>query len=169
MLEFGSGNNDILTSGLITTGVVPRVSKVMNLWQSSLIGAVLATTDAAGVYGGATGSGIVGAWKVEVSNNFPSTADRQSSQTEDALNPTGTFIDVTANFIRETNGAKWNFPLTAITTPTTGIPNPSGTGGSAYLLQIVHCPFRQIRFTFTPASNQGALQRAAVFFVSKEV
>ncbi len=169
MLQFGSGNNDILNSGLITAGVVPRVSTAMNLMQTSLVGAVLATTDANGVYGGATGSGLVGAWKVEVSNNFPSTDDRMSGQTENALNPTGTWTDVTANFIRETNGAKWNFPLTAITTPTTGIPNPSGTGGSAYLIQIVHCPFRQIRFTFTPASNQGALQRAAVFFVSKEV
>ena len=170
MLEYGTGNNNILDSGLILAAdVTPRVSKVMNLWQSSLVGAILATTDANGVYGGATGTGIVGTWKIEVSNTFRSTGDIQSGQTNDALNNTGMFVDVTANFIRESVGAKWNFPATTIITPVTGIPNPSGSGGSAYPLTIVHCPFRQIRFTFTPTSNQGALQRAGVFFVSKEV
>lgn len=169
MLQYGTGNNNILNSGLILAAdVTPRVSIVMNLWQSSLISAMLATTDANGVYGGATGTGIIGTWKVEVSNNYPSTEDRHSGQTEDALNPNGTFVDVTSNFVREAVGAKWDYPLTVVASPTTGIPNPSGTGGSAYPVQIVNCPFRQIRFTFTPTSNQGALQRAAVFFVSKE-
>lgn len=167
-LHYGNGNNDILRSGVILSGVVPVVSTVEDIGECDLISAVLATTDAAGVYGGATGSGIVGAWKVEVSNNFPSKVQRVNGQTEDALNQNGTFIDVTSNFIREAVGAKWDYPLTVVASPTAGIPNPSGTGGSAYPISIEQCGFRQIRFTFTPASNQGALQRAAVFFVSKE-
>ncbi len=61
-LQWGSGNSDIMRSGVILSGTTPVVSMYMNLEESSMCSAILATTDANGVYGGATGSGIVGAW-----------------------------------------------------------------------------------------------------------
>ncbi len=167
-LKWGSGNSDVLRSGVILSGTTPVVSGWMNLEESSHVSAILATTDANGVYGGATGSGIVGAWKVEIGNNIPTPEEYQAGQSEDALNPNGTPVDITGNFVREAVGAQIGYPLQKnVADPTLGIPNPSGTGGSAYPIKIKGCGSRQIRFTFTPASNQGALQRAAVFLVLK--
>ena len=167
-LKWGSGNSDILRSGVILSGITPVVSMYMNLEESSIASAVLATTDANGVYGGTTGSGIVGAWKVEVGNNIPTDEERASGQAEDALNPDGTWIDITGNFVREVVGAQIGYPMQVnVADPTLGIPNPSGTGGSKYPIKIKGLAYRHIRFKFTPSANQGALQRAAVFFVLK--
>ena len=167
-LQWGSGNSDILRSGVIASGTTPVVSMPMNLEESSMCSAILATTDAAGVYGGATGSGIVGAWKVEIGNNIPTPEEYQAGQAEDSLNPNGTWVDITGNFVREVVGAQIGYPMQVnVADPTLGIPNPSGTGGSKYPIKIKGLCWRHIRFTFTPASNQGALQRAAVFFVLK--
>ncbi len=167
-LQWGMGNSDVLRSGVILSGVTPIVSAWMSCKETNLLSAILATTDANGVYGGATGSGIVGAWKVEVGNNIPTDDSRADGQSEDAINPNGTPVDITGNFIREVVGAQIGYPVQVNTTnPTLGIPSPSGTGGSAYAIRIAGMAFRHIRFTFTPASGQGALQRAAVFLVLK--
>jgi hypothetical protein len=174
MLETGRGNNDIMAQNtanvfpILAADVTPRVSVPVQCEGLDLATAVLATTDANGVYGGATGSGIIGAWKVEVSNNYPSTTEKIAGQRTDALNPTGTWVDITGNFVKLPVGGTLFAPIVkGATDPTLGITSPSGTGGSAYPVDIPYFGYRHIRFTFTPSSNQGALQRCAVFFVGK--
>ncbi len=174
MLKLGRGNNDLMAQNTanvfpITSGVTPIVSKAIQVEDIDLISVVLATTDANGVYGGPTGSGIVGAWKVEVSNNFPSTTEKVAGQPTDVLNSTGTWIDITGNFVKLPVGGTLYAPiLKGATDPTLGITSPTGTGGQAYPIDMPYFAYRHIRFTFTPSSNQGALQRCAVFFVGKE-
>jgi len=164
--EFGLGNNDVLRSGVIASGTTPVVSAWMSCKESGLVSAILATTDANGVYGGGGGGGITGTWKVEIGNNIPTDDSRADGQADDALNPNGTPVDISGNFVREAIGAQIGYPLQKnVADPTLGI--PAAAGASAYPIKIKGMAFRHIRFTFTPTGAQGALQRAAVFFVLK--
>jgi len=171
MLQYGRGNNDLMAAtSVITTGVVPRVSTIQQIENMNLITLVLATTDANGVYNGATGSGVVGAWKLDFSNNYRSATENIAGQTTDALNPTGVFVNHGPAVVQVVAGVGTLFiPIVkGATDPTLGIPNPSGTGGSAFAITIANVGFRHMRITFTPSANQAALQRAAAFMVGKD-
>ena len=176
MLIFGDGQNDYL--GLadptaIASGTVPRKTGWLDVRDVRGMVAILATTDGAGIWGGSTVlsppvPGIIGSWKVEGSNNIPSEYDRRAGQPEIALNPNGTPVDITGNFVRRPVGAAYNMPLLTVTAPTLGIPDPpGGNAGTYYPLEIANLGYRHIQFTFTPSSNQGPLQHAGVFIVAK--
>lgn len=169
-LVYGHGNNDLFAATPnVTSGTVPIVSNAMSIADGDIVTAMLCTTDANGVYGGPTGTGLAGSWKIEVSNNAPLQSEQGFGygQSTDANNPNGIFVDITGNFVREPKGAQWGAPLAInVADPTLGIPNASGAG-TAYPIRIINAGWREIRFTFTPSAGQGANARAAVFFVVK--
>jgi hypothetical protein len=174
MLQYGRGNNDLMaaTATIISGGTAtdPRVSVIQQIENMNLITVVLATTDAAGVYNGATGSGVVGSWKFELSNNYRSATENIAGQKTDALNPVGVFVDHAGAVVQVIAHVGTLFlPIVkGATDPTLGIPNPSGTGGSAFGITFANVGYRHLRITFTPSANQAALQRAAAFMVGKD-
>ena len=142
MLKFGSGNNDRMHSGDITT-TDPVVGDISSLVDTNCLSYQLITTDGDGVQGGGAAGGIQGTWKVEASNSTSTAGD----QAEGALWDEGVWRDITGEF-----------------SPAIGAAD--GTG-QEWMLVIQGCPWRLIRLTFTPTSGTGAGQRVYAYAVAK--
>ena len=149
MLVTGSGNSDrfAFSPNVTTNGIIRAVTDLRNI---NLLSIQLVTTDSTGVFGGsAGGTGLAGAWTVEVSNSY----SEQPDQIYGANSSIGIWYDITSSF-------------------SPPIPVPSGTSPAMnYPIVMVDVPFRHIRLTFTPTNGNTFVatnkQRAGAFLVGK--